>query len=384
MAAELAAEGVEVGHEVAADAVGADELEHARLLLDERLLVGLPKDGRGVRAHPERGDRDPELLEDPVVEPALAHEEVADAGEELPALGALDHAVVVRARDRHDLGDAEAGDLLRRHGEELRRVPDASDGEDEALALHQARHAHHSPDHAGVRERDGGPLEVRDLELPVAGAADDVVVGAEELGEGQAPGVLHARHHERALPVLALDVDGEAEVDPGGLDALGRALVVAAERVVHRGEVLERLDERVRDEVGERDLLAADGALVVVDEAAVLGHELDRDLPRGRRRGDLEARLHVVHDAGGGPAERLELGALRGGGPAGFSRFAGCSGRFASGRFASGAGVVGEGAPSPDGFAARASSRSCVTGSAATAPGAASAAAGGWKLGPGR
>src|SRR5690606_41731209 len=112
-------------------------------------------------------------------------------------------------------------------------------------------------------------------------------------------------------------------------DALGGGLVVAAERVVHHREVAEGADERVGDDVGEGDLLAADGALGVVDEAAVLGHKLDRDLPRGGGRGDLEAGLHVVHEACGGAAERRERGALgrrragglrRGLGPPGLGR----------------------------------------------------------------
>ena len=106
----LQPERVEVRDEVTADAVHVDEaLDRERLLhcLDrtfERLVVATPA-GRLVR--------NAEAGEDVVVEVVLAEQQLVHAAEELAALGALDDAVVVGARERDDLADADLGERLR-------------------------------------------------------------------------------------------------------------------------------------------------------------------------------------------------------------------------------------------------------------------------------
>ena len=66
--------------------------------LFDRVDVGAPLD---------RLVRHAEVVEDVLVEAVLAEQQLVDPLQEQPALGALDDAVVVGARDRDDLADAE-------------------------------------------------------------------------------------------------------------------------------------------------------------------------------------------------------------------------------------------------------------------------------------
>src|SRR4029079_18849479 len=104
------------------------------------------------------------------------------------------------------------------HGTEAGRVADRAGGDDRALALHQGRDRGDRADAARVGERDVRALQVVRGELVVTRAGDQVVEGGEEVGERQAPGIADDGDHQRAPAVLALDVDGDAEVDLPGVD----------------------------------------------------------------------------------------------------------------------------------------------------------------------
>ena len=128
-------QGVEVGHEVAAHAIGVDELEDARLLLDLLLAArGAEEAGVLVDLPLDRAMRDLEVLEDPLVERVLAAEQLLHAREEEARLRALDDAVVVGRRHRHDLADAEEGEGARGHRAVFRRIVEGARGHDESLA----------------------------------------------------------------------------------------------------------------------------------------------------------------------------------------------------------------------------------------------------------
>ena len=94
---------------------------HRERLLDrfdrslDRLVVAAP--AGGLVGHAEAGEQ-------LVVEVVLAEQELVDAAEELAALGALDDAVVVGARERDDLADADLGERLRVGALVLGRVAD--------------------------------------------------------------------------------------------------------------------------------------------------------------------------------------------------------------------------------------------------------------------
>ncbi len=287
-------ERIEVGDEVSADAVDADEggdlhlLVQHRLDVVDRIDVGTPFDR--LVGHAQR-------VEDVVVELVLAQQQLVHASQEHAALGALDDAVVIRAGDRDDLADAERAEVGAVGALELGRVVDAPNSDDDALALHQPRHALDGADGAGVGEADVGALEVLDGELVGPDLADELFVGAEEPGEVHAVGFADDRDDERACAVALGDVDGEAEVDRLVALEAGLAVVAMDEGVAHVGDgVGDGSHDGVPDEVGEADLARAAARAVAVDHLAVDLEQLGRDLPEAGRRRHAEAALHVGGD----------------------------------------------------------------------------------------
>ena len=96
---------VDVGHQVAAVAVGRDQLEDAAVLVLDRVgIVGAP-------AH--RLVRDAQLAED-LVEEVVGQQQLVDGAQEVAGLRALDDAVVVGRGERDQLADAQLGDALLR------------------------------------------------------------------------------------------------------------------------------------------------------------------------------------------------------------------------------------------------------------------------------
>ncbi len=261
----IAAERVELGGQVAVRAVRLDQRGRRLHGLQELLAGGgLGRGGGRLGRRLARGDdprlrrrgrgaeRRAEVAEDRLVELVLALQVLLDDLQELAGLGALDDAMVVRRRHRHHLLGAD----LRADRAEAGRVADRAGGDDRALAVHQARDRGDGADAARVGERHVGALEVVRGQRVVARAGDQVVERGEELGEGEAPGVADHRHHQRAPAVLALHVDGDAEVHGAGVDHVRLAVDLAEGARHHRHLLGRRAGDRVRDEVREGDLLA--------------------------------------------------------------------------------------------------------------------------------
>ena len=331
----LPAQRVEVGDEMAANPVDANQRGDLHLLLQHRLFavdrvdVGMPLDG--LVGHVQG-------REDRLVEAVLAEQQLVDLLEEQPALGALDDAVVVRARDRDDLGDAQRREVLAVGALELGRVVDAADADDDPLAGHQPGHALHRADRAGVGERDVGALEVVDRELVRLDLADDLLVGGEELGEVHRAGVLDDRDDERAGAVALVDVDGETHVDGVVDDEATLAIGTGGVAVAHRRHgVGDRPHDGVADDVREADLALSGACAVAVDDVAVDLEQLGRDVAEAGRRRNRQAALHVGGDRRRGALQDgagLGVGGGRGGG---------CGGLGGLARGGGSAGVAGGG-----------------------------------------
>ncbi len=279
MLALLVFERVGLGHEVPAHAIGVDELDDARGL-GHVVVVG----GRDVLDPADRLVRDPQRLEDLVVEAVLAEQQPVDLPQEVTRLGALDDPVVVGAGQRHDLGDGQTRERVGGGPLVFGRVFHRADADDRALAGHEARNGVDRADGAGVGQRDRGAGEVVDAQLAGASLADDVFVGDPELPEVHLLRALDGGHEELAVTVALLHVDGQAEADVLGLDQ-GRLAVDLRVGVVHLRHGAQRLDDREADQMGEGDLAATAPLQVIVDHDAVVDEQLGRDGPHaGRRR----------------------------------------------------------------------------------------------------
>ena len=128
------------------------------------------------------------------------------------------------------------------------------------------------------------------------------MVGGDELGECEGVGVVDDGDLQGVVALRVGHVDGQAESDvrelfDGGLAAL--------EGVAHVevGHLAQGFDERVADEVGERDF-AADGACQVgVDEGPVFDEEFGGNLALGGGRWDGQRGFHVL---GGGAGDGFQ------------------------------------------------------------------------------
>ena len=139
-------------------------------------------------------------------------------------------------------------------------------------------------------------------ELAVARLADEVLVGGPEVREVHRLRGLDARHEQLAGAVGLGQVDGQAEVDVGRRDQVGLA-VDDVEPDVHLGHRLQRLDQRVADDVGEGHLAAAGAGEVVVDDDAVVPQQLDRHRADAGRGRDGQAGVHVRTVRAGAPSQ---------------------------------------------------------------------------------
>ncbi len=247
---------VDVGHQMAAVPVGRDQLEDAAVLVLDRVgVVGAP-------AH--RLVRDTQFAED-LVEEVVRQQKFVDGAQEVAGLRALDDAMVVGGGEGDQLADAQLGDAFLTGALELGWVLHRADADDRALPAHQPRHRVHGADGARVGQRDRHAGKVFGGQLAVAGAPHDVLVAGDELAEPHCLATLDGGDYELAVAVLALKVDREAEVDVRGRDRV-RLAVHFREVAVHVRELLDRLHQRVADQMREGDLAAARALEVVVDD----------------------------------------------------------------------------------------------------------------------
>ncbi|MCY1226888.1 hypothetical protein D9M72_391380 [compost metagenome] len=281
---------IRVRHEVAAHAVGVDQLLDPGDLVD---LVGRVDLQVGAPAHGLVGDA--QGLEDFVIEVLRTQQELVYELQELAAAGALDDAVVVRGRQREDLADGVLRDDFLAGALELGRVIQRADADDGGLALGEAGHGVYGADAARVGEGDRGAGVVIGGQLAVAGALDQVLIGVPELGEVEGLRLLDVRHHQQAGAVRLGHVDGDAEVHVCGLDRNGLAVHFVVIDV-HGGELGQGPDDGIADQVREGNLAAAGAGQVGVDDHAVVDQQLGRNGADAGGRGNFQAGDHVGSD----------------------------------------------------------------------------------------
>ena len=177
-----------------------------------------------------------------LVKPFLSLQQGIERAEKHPGLGALDDAMVVRAGDRDDLRARDVADGARR--------------DDRALALHEPRHRRHGAQCPGVRQLDRAAGEVVGHQPVCPGLLDDCLVRGVERGEIHSFGVFDHRDDECPATVFLLDIDGQAQPDRSGVDAMWLS-VDFLEDVRHHREALRGQHDGVADQMRERDLAAA-------------------------------------------------------------------------------------------------------------------------------
>ena len=239
-----------------------------------------------------------------------------NAAQELAGLCALDDAVVVGARERHDLRHGVPDDRLRRCALPVRRVLHRSDPDDAPLSFHQAGDRMVGADRSRVGQRDRGAGEVRDLEFAAAGTPDHVFVGGPKSGEVHPLGTLDVRNKQLPRAIVFREVDRQAEVHVFVAEHGGLAIHLS-EAVTHLGHRCHRSHHREADDVGERHFAASPARQVVVDHHPVIHQQLHRHRSHAGGGGHREAGLHVRHHATGRSAKHLwfnhgRIGAVRG------------------------------------------------------------------------
>ena len=243
--------------------------------------------------------------------------------QEVAGLRALDDPMVVGRRQRDQLADAPLGDAFLAGALELRRVLHRARTDDRALPTHQPRHRMNGADSARIRQRDRHAAKVFGGQLAVAGAPHDVLIGGDELPERHGVGTLYACHHQLPVAVLALQIDGQAQVGVRRRDR--RRLAVHLREVpVHVRELLDRLHDRVTEQVGERDLAAASALELVVDDDPIVDQQFRRNGPHAGRGRHVQRRVHVLDDGRGGAAQHPYLVAFPAPGRGSRLRLGGC------------------------------------------------------------
>ena len=306
----LVFERVGVGHEVAAHAIGVDDLLHAHRLVEIGLMGG-----RDVAGPLDRLIGNTQAAEDVAVEVILAQQQLVDATQEFPGLRALDDAVVIRRGQGECLGYGIADQGFLRGALPLGRVLHCADTDDAALPLHEPRDGMLGAESARIGEADGRAREVIDGESATARTAYDVLVSRPEAREVEGLGALDVGHEQLAGAVVLDQVDRHAEVDLRA-SRHSRLAVGLGEGVVHGGHGGYGAHERISDEMREGNLATAAASEVVVDDDAVVHEQLGGHPAHAGRCRHRERCLHVAYDAGGGPAQRHDLagrGSSRGG-----------------------------------------------------------------------
>ena len=261
---------VDVGEEVAAGAVGLDQLHDAGVFINTGVGQILGPAHGGVRHAHDVENVVPEVIID---------QQAAHGAEEFTGLCTLDDAVIVGRGDGDELADTELCEAILGSTLELSGVVHGADTDDGALALSQARHRVASADAAGVSERNGDSGEVFTGELACAATVDDVFVGFDELGEGKGLTFADCCDNQCTGAVLLRQVDSQTEVDVFRYYQEGLAIAQLV-GVVHVRVGHDCLHHGVADDVGEGNLATAGAAQVIIDDRAVFEHQ---------------ARRHVAH-----------------------------------------------------------------------------------------
>ena len=199
--------------------------------------------------------------------------------------------VICRCK-RDGLADA----LLRKrgfaHALKFCRIVERAGTDDATGTLHKAWHRVNGSDATRVGERNSRAGEVVSTEFVVASAFHQVFVSNQVLGEIELLSALDVWNKQRTSAVWFRNVDCQTEVDVrrGNSSRLAIDYVVVD---VLRRKLFKCTDNRVADDVGERNLAATGARQVRVDHNAVVDHQLCRNRANASCGRHLERGIHV-------------------------------------------------------------------------------------------
>ena len=242
-----------------------------------------------------RGVRQAQRGEDLFVEVVATDKALVHHFEELARAGALNHAVIVGARHGEGLRDPQICQHLGCGALELCRILQSTHTNDAPLPLHQARNRMHGADAAGVRQRNCGALEVCGGQFALTRALHEVLVRGEVLIEVEGVGPLDRGNHECARAIRLGEVDRDTQADVRGGDDRGLAVDFGVGDVL-AWELFQCLDDRPADQMRERHFATAATTQMVIDDDAIVDHQLRGHGAHTGRRRDRQTLVHVLRN----------------------------------------------------------------------------------------
>ena len=158
-------------------------------------------------------------------------------------------------------------------------------------------------DAAGVGKGDGVSGEISGDKFIGASPRNHIFVGDKEFRKAHGLGALDPGNHQRPCAIRLGDVDCDTEVDVRRRDDRRLALRLVVEDVLAR-ELFEGFDHGPGDDVSEGYLPAASTFEVVIDDDAVVDHELGGNRANARRCRHGETCIHVGSKRFGHAPER--------------------------------------------------------------------------------
>ena len=195
------AQRVGIGQQVAAGAVGLDELHDAGVLVHAGVRHVLCPTERLIR-HAHGGEE--------VVPKGAVDKQLANGAQELAGLCTLDDAVVIGGGQGNQAADAQVRQAVRGSAGKLGRVIHGAHADNGAGALSQAGDGVAGADSAWVGEVNGHTREVIHGELVLARTGNDVLVGLNELGERLGLALLDGGDDQRTGAILLRQVNCQA------------------------------------------------------------------------------------------------------------------------------------------------------------------------------
>ena len=196
-----------------------------------------------------------QLIPEGVVDKQLRH-----GAQELTRFGALNHAVVIGGSQGDQAAHTEFCQAVRGSACEFSRVVHRTNTDDSAQPLGQPGNGVTGTDATRVSQVDRCALEISRSQFVLAGTGNNVVVSFNKFCEVLILRLLQRGNDKRAGTIFLRQVDSQTQVDVFRVDYGWLLTVDQLVAHVHVWVLLRGLDQRIPNNVGERNL-ATTGAL---------------------------------------------------------------------------------------------------------------------------